>query len=120
MRLGYGADVVHPELRRPVRRTHPGRQGLFAIFTPTLLGGTLVTEPDPAADARCPLPARGASASWKPMGWETRFAQCSTSFNKCKSALCSMHQHAPPFAEMKIGRCTCDSIYDVIIDLRPE
>jgi len=31
-----------------------------------------------------------------------------------------MHYQASPFAEVKIVRCTRGSIYDVVLDLRPE
>jgi len=50
---------------------------------------------------------------------ETRIAQCSTSFNKSKGTLRGMHYQVPPFAETKIVRCTRGSLFDVIVDLRP-
>ena len=31
-----------------------------------------------------------------------------------------MHYQAPPYEEVKVVRCTMGSIYDVIVDLRPD
>jgi dTDP-4-dehydrorhamnose 3,5-epimerase len=46
--------------------------------------------------------------------------QCNISFNKQKGTLRGMHYQVAPAAEAKLVRCTQGSIYDVIIDLRPE
>jgi dTDP-4-dehydrorhamnose 3,5-epimerase len=42
------------------------------------------------------------------------------SFNRKKGTLRGMHFQAAPHAETKLVRCTAGSIYDVIIDLRPQ
>ncbi|HEX5141060.1 MAG TPA: dTDP-4-dehydrorhamnose 3,5-epimerase, partial [Dehalococcoidia bacterium] len=47
-------------------------------------------------------------------------AQANVSFNKTKGTLRGMHYQAPPYAEVKLVRCTRGAIYDVIIDIRPE
>ncbi|MEM7556421.1 MAG: dTDP-4-dehydrorhamnose 3,5-epimerase [Cyanobacteria bacterium P01_A01_bin.84] len=47
-------------------------------------------------------------------------AQCNLSFNHKKGTLRGMHYQTPPAAETKLVRCTKGSIYDVIIDMRPE
>lgn len=31
-----------------------------------------------------------------------------------------MHYQEPPYEEAKLVRCTCGSIYDVLVDLRPD
>lgn len=46
--------------------------------------------------------------------------QCSISFNKKKGTLRGMHYQIEPYAEAKLVRCTMGSIYDVVLDLRPE
>ena len=53
-------------------------------------------------------------------GLSTRIAQANVSFNKTKGTLRGMHYQAPPYAEVKLVRCTRGAIYDVIIDIRPE
>jgi len=49
-----------------------------------------------------------------------RIAQCSISFNVRKGTLRGLHYQTPPHAETKIVRCTSGSIYDVVVDLRPD
>ena len=45
---------------------------------------------------------------------------CNISFNKKRGTLRGMHFQLPPKQEAKLVRCTLGTIYDVIIDLRPE
>jgi dTDP-4-dehydrorhamnose 3,5-epimerase len=90
------------------------------IFTSTPLAAAFVIEPEPAADTRGLFARTWCQRELAAQGLETRLAQCSTSFNKRKGTLRGMHYQLPPFAETKIVRCTRGSVYDVIIDLRPE
>jgi dTDP-4-dehydrorhamnose 3,5-epimerase len=53
-------------------------------------------------------------------GLNPRVVQCSISFNTRKGTLRGMHYQVPPFAEVKIVRCTQGAVYDVVLDLRPE
>jgi dTDP-4-dehydrorhamnose 3,5-epimerase len=52
-------------------------------------------------------------------GLNSRYVQCSVSFNLRKGTLRGMHFQAAPYQEVKLVRCSRGSIYDVIIDLRP-
>jgi dTDP-4-dehydrorhamnose 3,5-epimerase len=90
------------------------------IFTPTPLAGAFVIEPEPIPDARGLFARTWCQRELQAHGLESRLAQCSTSFNKRKGTLRGMHYQTAPFAETKIVRCTRGSMYDVIIDLRPE
>jgi dTDP-4-dehydrorhamnose 3,5-epimerase len=47
-----------------------------------------------------------------------KLVQCSLSFTGRKRTLRGMHYQAPPFAEVKLVRCTRGSIFDVVVDLR--
>jgi dTDP-4-dehydrorhamnose 3,5-epimerase len=47
-------------------------------------------------------------------------AQCNVSYNKKKGTFRGMHLQVSPFQEAKLVQCTSGTIYDVIIDLRPE
>jgi dTDP-4-dehydrorhamnose 3,5-epimerase len=51
---------------------------------------------------------------------KTEIAQSNVSFNRKKGTLRGMHFQRPPRAEAKLVRCTQGSIYDVVIDLRPD
>lgn len=53
-------------------------------------------------------------------GLNASLAQSNISFNKMKGTLRGMHFQAVPHAESKLVRCTLGSIYDVMIDMRPE
>lgn len=54
------------------------------------------------------------------MGLNTELSQCNVSYNRRRGTLRGMHWQADPFAEAKLIRCTRGSIWDVIIDLRPD
>ena len=90
------------------------------IFTETPLGGAFVIEPEPVADARGLFARTWCRGEFEARGLETRIAQCSTSLNLKKGTLRGMHYQVAPYAETKIVRCTRGSLYDVIVDLRPE
>lgn len=53
-------------------------------------------------------------------GFEFPVAQANISFNHSKQTLRGLHYQKEPYREAKLLRCTKGSIYDVIIDLRPE
>jgi dTDP-4-dehydrorhamnose 3,5-epimerase len=53
-------------------------------------------------------------------GLNSNLAQCSISFNHVRGTLRGMHFQVAPFEEAKLVRCTMGSIYDVIVDLRPD
>ena len=90
------------------------------IFAATPLEGAFVIEPEPSTDARGLFARTWCQREFAAHGLETRIAQCSTSFNPRKGTLRGMHYQVAPFEETKIVRCTRGSIYDVIIDLRPD
>ncbi len=46
--------------------------------------------------------------------------QCNVSFNIHKGTLRGLHYQASPNAEAKLVRCTRGSVYDVVLDLRPD
>src|SRR4051794_41872928 len=53
-------------------------------------------------------------------GLEPAVEQCSLSFNHHRGTLRGFHYQLEPDAEAKTIRCLRGSIYDVIVDLRPE
>ncbi|NTU78082.1 MAG: dTDP-4-dehydrorhamnose 3,5-epimerase [Chloroflexales bacterium] len=53
-------------------------------------------------------------------GLVTRVVQANMSFNHTKGTLRGMHFQKNPYAETKLVRCVRGTIYDVIIDLRPD
>lgn len=90
------------------------------IFTETPLAGAFVIEPEPLEDGRGLFARTWCRREFEARNLETRIAQCSTSLNTRKGTLRGMHYQAAPHAETKLVRCTRGSLYDVIIDLRPD
>lgn len=61
---------------------------------------------------------------WSPKELETQglgapLDESAISFNQKEGTLRGMHYQAAPHGQIKIVRCTMGSMYDVIIDLRP-
>lgn len=53
-------------------------------------------------------------------GLDPVVVQCNISFNHRRGTLRGMHFQMPPATESKLVRCTRGSIFDCIIDLRPD
>jgi dTDP-4-dehydrorhamnose 3,5-epimerase len=89
-------------------------------FTPTSLQGAVVIDLEPIEDSRGFFARAWDERELAEHGLETRIAQCNVSFNKRKGTLRGMHLQNRPYEEVKLIRCVRGSIFDVIIDLRPE
>lgn len=90
------------------------------IFEPTRLEGAFVVEPEKLEDGRGFFARSWCLREFEAHGLNPRMVQCNISLSKRKGTLRGIHYQAPPHAEAKLVRCTAGSIYDVIIDLRPE
>ena len=53
-------------------------------------------------------------------GLNPKVVQCNVSFNARRGTLRGIHYQDAPYPEAKLVRCTKGSIYDVVVDLRPE
>jgi dTDP-4-dehydrorhamnose 3,5-epimerase len=89
-------------------------------FTPTPLRGAFVVEPEPHVDERGLFARTFCSREFAEHGLATTFVQCSVSLNRLRGTLRGMHYQRPPACEVKLVRCTAGSIYDVIVDVRPD
>jgi dTDP-4-dehydrorhamnose 3,5-epimerase len=89
-------------------------------FAETGLDGAVIVEPEPFVDARGLFARTWCTREFEARGLSSRLVQCSVSFNPRRGTLRGMHYQAPPFAEVKLVRCTRGAILDVIIDLRPD
>lgn len=90
------------------------------IFTETKLKGAYVIDIEPREDERGFFARSWCEDEFKKHGLNPRLVQCNISFNKKRGTLRGMHYQIAPFPEAKLVRCTMGSIYDVIIDLRPD
>jgi len=90
------------------------------IFTETKLRGAFIIEPEQLEDERGSFARMFCRKEFDTNGLNPNLVQCNISFNRKKGTLRGMHFQIPPYEECKLVRCTMGSIYDVIIDLRPD
>ncbi len=90
------------------------------IFCETKLAGAFVIKPEPLEDERGFFARTWCQREFEAHGLNPRLAQCSISFNERKGTLRGMHLQLAPYQEAKLVRVTAGSIFDVIIDLRPD
>jgi len=89
-------------------------------FQETKLSGVFEIQIEPIADERGFFARSWCHNEFVAHGLDPRLAQCNISFNKRKGTLRGVHYQLAPYTETKIVRCTQGSIYDVIVDLRPQ
>lgn len=89
-------------------------------FTETFLQGAFLIELEPHRDERGFFARTFCRDEFRKRGLNSSFAQCSTSFNARRGTLRGMHYQMKPHEEAKLVRCTRGSIYDLIVDIRPE
>jgi dTDP-4-dehydrorhamnose 3,5-epimerase len=90
------------------------------IFRETKLPGVFEIELERKADERGFFARTWCMAEFQARGLNTKLVQCSVSFNARKGTLRGMHFQAAPHGETKLIRCTRGSVFDVVIDLRPQ
>jgi len=90
------------------------------IFEETKLKGTHIIEIEKREDERGFFARSWCQREFEAHGLNPHLVQCNISFNFKKGTLRGMHFQEEPFAEAKLVRCTRGSVYDVIVDLRPD
>lgn len=90
------------------------------IFQETKLSGVFEIRLEPVHDNRGFFARSWCQKEFENRGLDPKVVQCNVSFNKKKGTLRGMHYQAAPNAEAKLVRCTSGSVYDVVIDLRPQ
>lgn len=90
------------------------------IFTETKLRGAFIIEPEQLEDKRGFFARTFCRKEFDANGLNPNLVQCNISFNEKKGTIRGMHFQIPPYEECKLVRCTMGSLYDVIIDLRPD
>ena len=90
------------------------------IFTETRLRGAVLIQLEPNVDERGFFARTYCEEEFANHGLNPRFVQCNLSYNKKKGTLRGLHYQAVPFSEAKLVMCLTGSIYDVIVDLRPD
>lgn len=89
-------------------------------FTETPLKGAFVIELEKRGDDRGFFARFFCEREYEQHGLNHGIVQINTSLSKIKGTLRGMHYQLAPKAEDKIIRCLRGTLFDVIIDLRPE
>ena len=90
------------------------------IFIETPLQGAFVVEIDRFADERGFFARTWCQREFRENSLISRMVQASISFNIRKGTLRGLHFQCAPSLEAKLVRVTRGSIFDVIVDLRPD
>lgn len=89
------------------------------IFTETKLKGSYIVEIEKNEDERGFFARTWDENEFQKNSMNSKFIQCSISYNKKRGTLRGMHFQKKPYEESKLVSCKKGSIFDVIIDLRP-
>jgi dTDP-4-dehydrorhamnose 3,5-epimerase len=90
------------------------------IFRETPIAGAYVIELERIEDERGSFARTFAVDEFAGHGLETRVVQCNTSTNLRAGTLRGLHYQVAPRAEAKLVRVVRGSIFDVVVDLRPD
>jgi dTDP-4-dehydrorhamnose 3,5-epimerase len=86
----------------------------------TKLSGVLEINLEPKSDERGFFARAWCRKEFEAQGLNPALVQCNLSFNLRKGTLRGIHYQVVPYAETKVVRCTKGSVYDVVVDLRPQ
>ncbi|NYT04899.1 MAG: dTDP-4-keto-6-deoxy-D-glucose epimerase [Methanomicrobiales archaeon] len=89
-------------------------------FVATPVPGAYLIEIEPVWDERGYFARSFCRDEFGALGLPGTIMQCNISRNAKRGTLRGMHYQAAPYAEAKYVSCIRGSIYDVIIDLRPD
>jgi dTDP-4-dehydrorhamnose 3,5-epimerase len=89
-------------------------------FIATKLEGAWIIEPEPCEDDRGLFARTFCAREFRERGLMEVIVQCNTSWNARRGTIRGLHYQVPPSSEVKLVRCTAGSLWDVIVDLRPE
>src|SRR5262249_10104519 len=89
-------------------------------FLQTKMPGAIEISIERVEDERGFFARSWCRSEFEAQGLDPDLLQCNISFNQRKGTLGGMHYQLEPFAETKLVRCPRGSIYDVVLDLRPQ
>lgn len=89
-------------------------------FDETLIKGAYIIDIEPIVDERGFFSRTFCQDEFESRSLCSTFVQCNISYNYKKGTVRGMHYQSAPHEEVKVVSCTQGSMYDVIIDLRPD
>lgn len=90
------------------------------IFTETSLADAYVLDLERLEDDRGFFARTWCQREFEDHGLNSRLVQCSVSVTSKRGTLRGMHYQTEPYEEAKLVRCIKGSVYDVIVDIRPD
>ena len=87
-------------------------------FEQTKLAGSYVVDILATTDERGWFARTFDKEEFKQIGFNGEWVQLNHSFTNKKGTVRGMHYQLPPFAEIKLVRCSAGAVFDIIIDLR--
>lgn len=90
------------------------------LFKKTSLKDSCIIELELIEDERGFFARSFCRREFEKHGLNPCIAQCNVSYNKRRGTLRGMHYQVDPHKEVKLVSCLRGSIYDVIIDMRPD
>lgn len=89
-------------------------------FTELSIPGVFLIEQDPFLDNRGSFARQFCRKELAAYGLDFNICQCNLSGNTHKGTLRGLHYQKEPWPEIKIVSCIKGSIFDVVVDLRPD
>lgn len=89
-------------------------------FAETPVHGGYVVDPEPRADERGFFARLWCREEFATYGLTADFVQCNDSFSARRGTLRGLHYQQTPHSEVKLVRCVRGSVFDVMVDLRPD
>lgn len=89
-------------------------------FRETPLAGVLVADLEPHADERGSFTRVWSFDAFEQQGLCTAYPEHSVARNVRRGVLRGLHYQAEPHAETKVIRCVAGTVWDVLVDLRPD
>jgi len=89
-------------------------------FTEASLKGAFIIDLEPVSDERGMFARAWCQREFEVHELKVTWVQNNVSLNYKKGTIRGMHYQAPPDEEVKLVRCIKGSVYDVIVDLRPD
>lgn len=90
------------------------------IFKELQLDGVYTVDLEPKEDSRGFYARAWCRDEFGSKGLATDFAQINISYTHKKGTVRGLHYQLPPYGEVKLVRCVRGTIFDVVIDMRPE
>jgi len=89
-------------------------------FTSTPLADLFLIEPELREDERGFFTRVFCVDEFAEHGLKTNWLQANVAYNKFKGITRGMHYQHSPNAEVKLVRCTRGSVFDAVVDMRPD